>query len=454
MLIAVPDSHRIGGDIPDSALFAPQQSSSLNPQSVSLFDLLLSQLFTSSLQANPNTSENPPVSSELTNHQRASVGPIAHPTKQKPVSAANQAAVNPLTNLLFVSNGQLQRPGMNAASSALGISSYSRNVASTPADADVKQPASITMTSPGNGSKSVGTQGTRSAGKSAAISDGPEFEAAQPSADSKANGASTSTKAQNDPDLRAFSLISDETSPKLVTTEPVSLSQNRFEPTLVVPDLSRSNVVMETKSARATFEPGALAPLDGFGLEAWAASATQNRVISTIQRPNPQKDDSVVSMDPTTAPVNTFVEPQVSREPVAPISEHLTAAVTENLANAPHEGPTSVRIRLDRPDLGTIHLQLSVTKNVVSIRIMTDNQRSQQIVESQISGLRQSLTSSGVECGQFQVGSDSNNRQFSIQKSPGQPARSMEVFASSRGSGPATLKFPVTRPNGSVNFVA
>jgi flagellar hook-length control protein FliK len=165
------------------------------------------------------------------------------------------------------------------------------------------------------------------------------------------------------------------------------------------------------------------------------------------------RNDVVVPAGQTQATLN--VTRSDSNESTPALSDQLATAITETLANVADDGPTTVRIRLDRPDLGTIHLQLSVTKdNVVSIRILTDNQHSQQIVESQMAALRLSLTGNGVACGQFQVGCDSNPRQFSSQNAPGQSMRPSGVFSPSRTSNSERLKFPVSRQNGRVNYVA
>ena len=85
------------------------------------------------------------------------------------------------------------------------------------------------------------------------------------------------------------------------------------------------------------------------------------------------------------------------------ICDELATAIERQLKNSIEEGPTTIQIQLDRPDLGRIKLNLSLSNGAISIRIITENQSSQQIVSSQLTNLQQSLANSGILCNQCQI---------------------------------------------------
>ena len=101
----------------------------------------------------------------------------------------------------------------------------------------------------------------------------------------------------------------------------------------------------------------------------------------------------------------------VAQESTTTISGQLSDAIVARLRDEPAGGPTTVRIRLEQKDIGTVDLHLTVQDGVVSIRISATDQLTQQLIDSQMNDLRQSLTQRGVQCGEMQVSGDSSGQQ-------------------------------------------
>ena len=160
-------------------------------------------------------------------------------------------------------------------------------------------------------------------------------------------------------------------------------AHKRFEPILATPDSPDLNVATGSNSASTAFQALANANLDSLSVETSPAAVNSIVIAAPVQRPVAHKDDAdvpVIQTSETSAGSN--IERSQNTEVAPPLSVQLATAITTNLANVFGEGATTVRIRIDRQDLGTINLQLSINKNVVSVRIMTDNAQSQQIVEA------------------------------------------------------------------------
>ena len=94
---------------------------------------------------------------------------------------------------------------------------------------------------------------------------------------------------------------------------------------------------------------------------------------------------------------------QAYTETTVTITHELTTAITNQLSDESNVGATTVQIRLSTSELGAIDLQLSITNDVVSIRIIARDQLTRQAIESQINELQQSLAERGVVCGQCLV---------------------------------------------------
>ena len=183
-------------------------------------------------------------------------------------------------------------------------------------------------------------------------------------------------------------------------------------------------------------------------------------VVEAVKRPVPLPISPVQRTENSTPPNSPTIlslnhARQVYSDSVAQVSDQLATAITSHLGTEPTGGPTTIQIRLDRLELGTVSLHLSITNDVVSIRIVAHDQVVRQIIDSQLDELRQSLSNSGVLCGQCLVACDSSARRFS---DPSGPRRSVvaqsATFSTSRWARPNSTAPQATPATGQFNFVA
>ncbi|MDB5342359.1 MAG: flagellar hook-length control protein FliK [Schlesneria sp.] len=99
------------------------------------------------------------------------------------------------------------------------------------------------------------------------------------------------------------------------------------------------------------------------------------------------------------------------------LAHHLESMVMQRLDQPESTDKSSVVLRLDPPELGRVNVHLSVTNDVVSIRMVTTDDAARQVIERQLNQLQQSLTDKGIAFGDFQVqtggaGQQSSDRGF------------------------------------------
>ena len=88
------------------------------------------------------------------------------------------------------------------------------------------------------------------------------------------------------------------------------------------------------------------------------------------------------------------------------IADELAAEIERQLRETDESESTTIQINLDHPKLGRVKVTLSLRCKSVAIRIAVQNSEAQQLVNSQLNGLQQSLASSGIDCNQFVVACD------------------------------------------------
>lgn len=218
-------------------------------------------------------------------------------------------------------------------------------------------------------------------------------------------------------------------------------------------DDSRTQLESVMKSSSSMTNQSLRFGVDSISVESRPAMLSAFQAVETVRRPHSQMEDTKASAEPTVSTIN--LSRPTSAETAAPVSDPLAAAIVENIDNAQFDGPTTVRIQLDLPDLGPVNLHLSVSDNLVSVRIVTRDQRARQIVEHQINDLRQSLKNNGVECGRFEIECDADGQSFAEQRNAGTAAVPTKAVPVSRPSGIPILKSQVAiSKKGGVNFVA
>jgi flagellar hook-length control protein FliK len=118
--------------------------------------------------------------------------------------------------------------------------------------------------------------------------------------------------------------------------------------------------------------------------------------------------DAVTAVDPTSQ--GTAVDAHS-------LAHHLESMVMQRLDQPESTDKSSVVLRLDPPELGRVNVHMSVTNDVVSIRMVTTDDAARQVIERQLSQLQQSLTDKGISFQDFQVqtGGGSQQQQSSHQ---------------------------------------
>lgn len=170
--------------------------------------------------------------------------------------------------------------------------------------------------------------------------------------------------------------------------------------------------------------------------------------------------DSSQDHDPDNSSSMLTVAPGATMNPIsanstpAPVSDQLATSIVQQLSDESTGGTTTVRLRLDREDLGTVHLHLSVHNDVVSVRIVAQDQLARQIIENQMADLRRALTGGGIELGRFEVTCDSGRGQSSNGQRTNQPYASVGGTSAGRWTRPQPTLESISRSTGQLNIVA
>ncbi len=229
--------------------------------------------------------------------------------------------------------------------------------------------------------------------------------------------------------------------------------QNELISKAATSEISSIGSELNSKPASSVFNPGRGVTVDDLQIE--RNSTTRNTTASpTSSTPRPTEQ----TVDPTSSesaiiPAMNLMSP-TSETSDASISDQIATAVTGHLSDDSYQGPTTLRIRLNHSELGTVNLHLSMNNDVVSIRIVTQNPAAQQLINGQLEDLRQSLTNSGLATGQFQVACDAGSQHSSRQNESVPETIQFRNATSSRWARPQTTVTPTTQASGQLNFVA
>lgn len=117
---------------------------------------------------------------------------------------------------------------------------------------------------------------------------------------------------------------------------------------------------------------------------------------------------------PTTSPVAAPNSPAARPTSVLappPIAEQVSRAVLVHAEIIRTEGRVEFRLHLEPPELGTVRVQLRLTEQTLSARLIVHDVAAQHLIEGQIESLRQRLMEMGLSVGQFDVSCDRGNGQ-------------------------------------------
>ena len=104
------------------------------------------------------------------------------------------------------------------------------------------------------------------------------------------------------------------------------------------------------------------------------------------------------------------------------VSEQLGNAILAHVESSPSSGRIDFHLSLNPPDLGPVRVQLTLTNQTLSARLVANDPATQQLIQNQMDALRQRLQETGLSLGQFDVSGGSSG-------SAGQQQQSLLPFA-------------------------
>jgi flagellar hook-length control protein FliK len=85
------------------------------------------------------------------------------------------------------------------------------------------------------------------------------------------------------------------------------------------------------------------------------------------------------------------------------VAEQVAAAAASRAQLVQRGGSTQFYVRLDPPDLGTVHVHLQASEGNVSARLVVSSEQARSALEAQLPDLRSRLGSAGVQLGGLDV---------------------------------------------------
>ena len=183
-------------------------------------------------------------------------------------------------------------------------------------------------------------------------------------------------ESRNSLDTQTPSAIPGRTSLNSGSIQPPYLGQRRTESaivlpeTVVLPESSSATVAAKLNLARPTVGQAFITDIESDRVSTKPAEHTPDHESVSVPRPVVSRNDVVVPAGQTQATLN--VTRSDSNESTPALSDQLATAITETLANVADDGPTTVRIRLDRR-ISERSIFLSVTKTTL-FRFGSDRQ--------------------------------------------------------------------------------
>lgn len=96
--------------------------------------------------------------------------------------------------------------------------------------------------------------------------------------------------------------------------------------------------------------------------------------------------------------------------PLNSLADRLTEIVMDRRDNSQGGDQATVVLRLDPPELGRVNVHVSMSNDVVSIRMVASDDMARQAIERQLSDLQASLTNQGISFNQCQVDCDARGQ--------------------------------------------
>jgi flagellar hook-length control protein FliK len=131
-----------------------------------------------------------------------------------------------------------------------------------------------------------------------------------------------------------------------------------------------------------------------------------------------------LAVGPGAVPVATLAGAEAAGA-AASVAEQIGHAIQTRLESAPDEGRIDFHMSLEPPELGQVRVQLTLTNQTLSARLVAQDDATRQLIQSQMDSLRQRLQETGFGLGQIDVGgggSRGGQRQAPLPPSPTSPA--------------------------------
>jgi flagellar hook-length control protein FliK len=85
------------------------------------------------------------------------------------------------------------------------------------------------------------------------------------------------------------------------------------------------------------------------------------------------------------------------------VAEQIGGAIAARLEASPSEGRIDFHLTLNPPELGQVRVQLTLTNQTLSARLVAQDGATRQLIQSQMDSLRQRLQDTGLGLGQLDV---------------------------------------------------
>ena len=191
-------------------------------------------------------------------------------------------------------------------------------------------------------------------------------------------------------------------------------------------------------------------------------AAGTSRAVETLAK-NPNKPETAGSAqlpDPSATQGNTGSSGNPSPSsttsvPIHSVSSRVSEIVGQQLDKPASSGSSSVVLRLDPPELGRVNVHVSLTNDVVSIRMVASDEAARRAIEGQLNDLHRSLTNQGLSVNQCQVDCGASGQQSFDRGTPANVHESLP-FASRQRSIPVSCGTGngVTPAHSQLNYVA
>lgn len=129
----------------------------------------------------------------------------------------------------------------------------------------------------------------------------------------------------------------------------------------------------------------------------------------TVQKDGKQNDPFAKALNGVEVSTHEFKNPEAPRTKEAPLASYvpepneLFQQMIDKFRMDVRPGLTQMEIKLYPEELGTMHLKLSVEKGIVNAHILTENARVKELIEQNLSELKETFAQEGIQWDQITV---------------------------------------------------